>query len=436
MKLAETAFSELGETMVSERLDFGLEIVVFPKPGYQKKYAAFATPYGAVHGEFWTAGRRRVRVPAGVAHFLEHKMFEQPELNVLQRFSELGASPNAYTGETYTVYLFSTVNRFAECFDLLLDYVQNPYFTEENVRKEQGIIGQEIRMYHDDPRAMVMLNFLQAMYHRHPLRDWVLGTEESIGQITKDLLYELHRTWYHPGRMTICVVGDVEPVAVVEQVRQDMAPRGYTAPDPAQCVWADEPAGPARAEVRHRMRVVRPYVQLGVKGTPPEQEVRSRAGRLRRHLTGELVLETLVGRASPVYYDLYQDGTVTEQYWFSYDWYPQASYVAVGGETANPDRFRERIWATLEAARDGAIDERAFETARRKAYGEFLAHLDVPENQAHGYIAYKFLEMDFFQVPEVIRSIGLDEARAWLQTVIREDRSVASVVEPLDGKER
>lgn len=445
MSLERLEYPGLGETVYHAKLDAGPAVFVVKKPGFQKKYATFATPYGGANGAFRVAGEgRAVEPPAGVAHFFEHKLFEEPDGNALNKLTDLGTSPNAYTGFNYTVYLFSTVDRFTEAFDILLDYVQHPYFTDENVAKEQGIIGQEIRMYDDMPRWVVYDNFLRAAYHRLPLRDGILGTVESIGRITKELLFDIHRTFYHPGRMTICVVGDLDPEAVVDQVRRDMEPRGYGPPAPAELLWPEEPAPPAQPRIERRMKVGRPHVVLGLKG-PPERVAplgtpEGPAGgdgaadaRLRRYLAAELALEAVFGKTTPLYWELYEDGTVTEQFQFEVEWFPRASHALVAGETNRPEKFERRLRAALEDARDRGLDPDTWERVRRQAVGRFYGWLDTPEHLAHGFISLRFLGMEFYRIPEALEAVTREEAEAWLREVVKPAQWVVSAVLPTEG---
>src|SRR5690606_17846313 len=232
----------LQEQVYQARLDNGLGVFVMPKPGFHKKYAVFSTRYGSVDNRFRRPDRDEViQVPDGIAHFLEHQLFQDASGHVFNAFADLGASVNAYTSYTMTSYLFSTTDNFPQAFDKLLDFVQAPHFTEAGVRKEIGIIEQEIRMYQDFPRHRLSQNLLQALYHVHPVRIDIAGTVESIREITADTLQLCYDTFYHPSNMAVLVVGDVEPDAVLQQVLDDMAGRRYSFRPPVQRLFDPEP---------------------------------------------------------------------------------------------------------------------------------------------------------------------------------------------------
>ena len=224
------SYPSLGQEVEEATLDNGLKVVLLKKPGFQKKYITFSTHYGGMDSVFIKPGETEpTTVPDGIAHFLEHKLFEEPDgVNVLDRYSKMGASPNAYTGQFYTVYLCSLVDEFRAAMDLLLDYVQRPYFTDENVEKEQGIIEQEIQMGLDNPQRAAYYNLIEGLFHRHPARIRVIGSVESIRQITKELLYMCHDTFYHPSNMVVTVAGDVSFDEVADIVTADMSQRSYT----------------------------------------------------------------------------------------------------------------------------------------------------------------------------------------------------------------
>jgi len=429
MDLANVAWEEMKTNLQRATLPGGMEVAVWPRPGFHRKYAAFGTHFGAIDREFRTAGGERIRVPAGIAHFLEHEMFEKPDRPVMDVFSALGADPNAYTGTAYTIYLFSTVDNFDEALTTLLGYVQHGVFTAESVAKQKGIIEQEIRMYLDHPSFMVYANLLQAMYRHHPIRDYVAGTVESIQGVTPDLLSACHSTFYDPRRMILCVVGDVDPARVVELA--EGAVRVPAGPPPVvERFYPDEPAGVVEARVTREMLVSRPYAFVGFKG--PQVDPRGPEG-LRREIMASFGLQVLFGEATSWYQELYQDGTITEGFGAGYEQYPRASFVLVGGQSEHPERLVERVYRRVEDAHRQGLDPAGFERVRRQMLGNVPAMLDQPESLAHEYITYRFLDWDLMSVPAVIRTLDMEEVLAFVKTNLSLEATAVSTVTPPEG---
>jgi len=293
-------FNTIGENCYFEQLQNGLPVFVVPKPGYSKAFAAFVTSYGGMHQRFTTDCFHDT--PAGIAHYLEHKMFDMKWGNALQALSSAGASPNAFTASDITAYYFTCTEHFTENLRTLLQFVSTPYFTPESVQKEQGIIGQEIGMVEDNPDWCMYQNLLQGLYCHHPLRNSIIGTKDSIAQIDADTLYACHKAFYHPGNMVLCVAGDVDPRQVISlarmtltQDKQAVAQKDYGEPEPAQS---------NRQEISCQMEVSAPNFILAFKAKPFS------AGKegLRQSILADTAAELLCGRSSPLYTRLYQGG--------------------------------------------------------------------------------------------------------------------------------
>ena len=425
-------FANLGQEVEEATLPSGLRVVLLRKPGYQCKYITFSTHYGGMDSAFIRPGETEpTRVPDGIAHFLEHKLFEQPDgTNVLDQYSRMGASPNAYTGQYYTVYLCSLVEDFEEGFDLLLDYVQTPYFTDESVAKEQGIIEQEIQTGLDSPIRMAYYNLIESLYHVHPARIRVIGTVASIRQITKELLYRCHDTFYHPSNMMVVVAGDVSFDKVLRLVERDMEGRGYEKRGPIRRIIPDEPDGVREAEIRHKMKVSRPYVLMGFKGRL-DRDGATGAEYYRRLVAAELALDATLGKSAQGYWELYEQGVISSRYGYSLSTYPRIAHFYVGCETEAPDQFRDRVTELLARARDGGVDEDRFEEARKRAIGQFMSVLDDLQDLVHLYVTHAFDGLDYFERREILDRVTPADATEFLQEFIQDDRRVFSVVEPL-----
>ncbi|PKM80037.1 MAG: peptidase M16, partial [Firmicutes bacterium HGW-Firmicutes-13] len=295
----------LKETVYADTLFPGLEVFVLPKKGYNKKYASFATKFGSIDSKFYVGKNGGVlEVPDGVAHFLEHKLFEEEGGNVFDEFGRLGASANAYTNFNMTNYLFSSTDNFEECFELLLNFVQKPYFTKESVEKEKGIIEQEIRMYQDNPGWRIFFNLLGLLYRVHPVRKDIAGTVESIQEIDENVLYKCYQTFYHPSNMALFVVGDLDAPKIIEQVKVNLEKRNYEVLGEIKRIYPEEPAGIAKRVAEENMEVSQPLLNLGFK----DRNI-GFTGRdlLKKEISTELLLEIIFGKSSGLYDKLYDE---------------------------------------------------------------------------------------------------------------------------------
>ena len=300
-------YSALHESMQTRTLANGLRICYLPKKGFSKTFAILATDFGSVDASFTFEGKR-YDTPAGVAHFLEHKMFEDEDGNALQKFARTGASPNAFTSHTMTAYHFSCTDRFEENLEILLKFVFTPYFTDENVEKERGIINQEIRMVEDTPNWEVFVGAYEGLYRNHPVRVSIPGSEESISHITPELLYTCHRAFYSPKNMALVVCGtaDFEQVC---RMAEEISPQD--APEIGQRHYGERRAEVHQPVVTRKMQVSLPQCMVGFKDEP----VPAGESRLRRSLIGDLAVRILCGDTSPLYAKLYEKRLLAHSGW-------------------------------------------------------------------------------------------------------------------------
>jgi len=425
----QTIYSQLlQERVVHTRLAAGLEVFVMPRPGFHKRYAVLSTRYGSIDNRFRRPGAAEVtEVPDGIAHFLEHQLFEDPEGHVFNGFAALGASVNAYTSHIMTSYLFSTTDNFTQALDRLLDFVQQPHFTPEGVKKEIGIIEQEIRMYQDQPRHRLGMNLLEALYHVHPVRIDIAGTVESIRRIDPETLYTCYDTFYHPSNMALFVVGDVDPDAVLAQVEADVGARGYQPRPPVERLYPEEPPGVARIRVEAVLPVARPLYALGFKdsGTP--------AGgleRLRREVTMSLVLSAALGRSSQLFQELYDADLVDDRFGARYTSGGSFAHTIIGGETRDPDALHARLTEGLERLREQGLAEEDLRRVQRQAVGEFVQLFNSLEFIANGFLYYHFLGGSLFDYLDQLRSVTLDEANRVLREQLDPAQAAVSIVRP------
>ncbi len=446
MRIDRCQYPGLGETIYSATLDSGLRVYVMPKPGYNKKYATFATHYGSVDSHFVVPGRTEpTKVPDGIAHFLEHKMFEKEWGNIFDKFSRLGAMTNAFTTYTSTSYLCSTTEEFLECLDLLIELVTRPYFTDESVAKEKGIIGQEIRMYEDSPRWRVRDNLLTALYHRHPVRINIAGTVESIEGITKDLLYQCYNTFYRPENMNLFITGEIDPAWAVDHVAGlvrtttaggapptgGAAPTAITAADGGiKRFFPPEEPTVNQPIIEEAMAVAVPLVLIGFK----DRDVGYDGPKLlEKTVYLELLLDALLGRSSTIYESLYQEGLIDERFSFDYDGERDYGHAVIGGESPDPDRLRERLAeALMQAAREG-LDPAAFERTRRKLTGGFIAGFNSPEFAAHNFTLFRFKDVDIFDYLTALERADIGGADRRMKDLLDPAAMAVSVVRPKES---
>ena len=423
--MAKREYAQLQETLYSERLDNGLEVHVLPKPGFTKTYAVFQTRYGSVDNHFRPPGGQPIRVPDGIAHFLEHKMFEEPEGDVFARFASQGASANAYTSFDRTVYLFSATRSVDANLTTLLDFVQHPYFTDENVEKEKGIIIQEINMYQDNPDWRVYYGLIGALYRNHPVHIDIAGTAESVRSITKEMLYDCYRTFYHPSNMSLFVVGGVDPEATLALVRANQADKSFGPGGDIVRLFDEEPMQIRQALIETKLPVSLPKCLFGFKEEPVAADGET---AVRRELAIKVALDALLSGSSPLYQALYDDNLISDGFGFEYNTGPGYAFSVIGGDTRDPQEMVERISAALEESAARGLDPDTFERTRRKKIGAYLRMLNSPEAIAGEFTRYRNKGADLFELIGVYESLTLEEANARLREHVHPQRRAVSVV--------
>ena len=418
-------FPRLGENCYELTLENGLTVCVILRPGFVKTYAMFATGYGGMNLRYRMDGEMQ-ESPAGVAHFLEHKMFDTKEGNALQILSANGASPNAFTAADITAYYFDCTQRFAENLRVLLSFVSRPYFTPESVEKEQGIIGQEIRMIEDNPDWCLYQNLLRALFRHHSLRIPIAGSVESIAEITDDILYRCHKAFYCPGNMVLCVVGNVDPEQVVE-IAREVLPTEKSAvaeKDPGQA----EPEFSERERITVEMEVSAPNFLLGFKAPPhPEGEA-----DLRLQLLGELAGEILTGESSPLYARLYGAGLIDKSFSVSYESYPGAAFLMLGGESERPEAVFEALLEEGDRIRREGVDRDLFRRCKKAAYGFRVRALNAMEHASVQLVRGRLKGYHYYRFPELYDTINPEDVQCFLTDLICRERAALSVVRPME----
>lgn len=418
-------YDSVKETLYFETLDNGLEVYVLPKEGFKKTYATFTTRYGSIDHHFQVEGEEEIRVPDGIAHFLEHKMFEEPDGDVFAKFSEKGASSNAFTSFDRTTYLFSATSAVDEHLMTLLDFVQNPYFSEESVTKEKGIIGQEIKMYQDNPGWRVYYGLLESLFQRHSIRIDIAGTIESINRIDRDTLLKCYHTFYHPTNMMVFVVGGVDPEQIAQIVRNNQAAKSFDPQGEIKRFYEDEPEEVGEKKRIIHLPVAQPKCLIGFKELLDSQQ---KTDRNRHEVASWVMMDLLFGQSSECYQSLYNEGLIMDGFGSEYNQYPDFAYSAVGGDTKDPDLLVERIHSFIQKNLAEGIDEQAFERAKRKRIGSLLRLMNSPESIAYEFAKYKYRGIDLFELLPAMESLTSDEVYERMKSHMRADRMSVSIV--------
>ncbi len=419
-------FKQLDEVLYTETLENGLRVMVLPRKGFSKRLAYFVTDYGAVHTRFSLDGTEYT-APAGVAHYLEHKLFDMPGgRDVSAEFAQLGAMTNAFTSYDMTAYYFSCTDSFDRCLKLLLEFVSTPYFTEESVIKEQGIIDQEIGMNEDAPDSVIFEKMVQGLYHTHPIRVPILGTSESIREITPETLHLCHRAFYTPGNMLLCVVGDVEPEAVADMARQVLGTEEKSVG--VKLPFAFEPDSCVEPEMTCPMEVAMPMFSLAFKC----DALGKGDAAIRQELVADLAAEVLFGESSPLYLKLYEEGIIDSSFGGGFETIDGCAMLLINGDSDDPAAVRDAVLArAAEIEREG-IDEVSFQRLKRSAFGRRIRGLDSFDSTCFRLCAYAFSDLDYFRFPEIYRQIEAEEIRDFIRRVVREEGCTLSVITPIE----
>ena len=422
----EQIYPQLGERLYRKVLPNGLTVLVVPRPGFSKSLAYFATDFGSVHTDFILDGQA-VLTPAGIAHYLEHKLFDLPGgRDVSEEFAALGANVNAFTSYDMTAYLFSCTANFEKCLRLLLEFVSTPYFTEQSVAKEQGIIGQEIGMNEDSADTRVFENLMGAMYACHPIRVPILGTVETISRITPEYLHTCHKAFYHPENMVLCVVADVDP-GLVAQMAQEMLP---SQPRPQVQPLTDWPEliQCHTPYVENTMEVAMPMFQLGFKCEP----IGTGEAAIRQEIVGDLAAEALFGESSQLYLELYEKGLIDSSFGGGFETVQGMSMLTASGDSDDPKAVRDAILARAMTLAETGIPMADFLRMKRSALGRRLRDLDSFDSTCFRLCAYHFSDFDYFCFPQVYQDVQEQEVRAFLSRVITPERCALSVIRPAE----
>ena len=419
-KITEIKSALLGDKYYKIDHNSGLTIYLYPKPDYNSKYAIFGTRYGSVNNAFSLDGGEVKKVPDGIAHYLEHKMFECEDGDAFLKYAKTGANANAYTSFDKTCYLFSCADNFDESLNILLDFVQRPYFTEETVAKEQGIIGQEIRMYDDSAEWRVMFNMLENMYHTHPVQLDIAGTVESIAQITPELLYDCYYTFYNLNNMALCVAGDLTPEDVLKTADKLLKPcEKHT----IESYFEDEPYEVVKDYVEQAFPVSVPLFNLGFKD-------KAHIVSQKEMAEIEILIEVLTSPSSELYKILDDKKLINQS--FDSEYFNGQGYNAVffSGESRNPEEAAKVIRDYITDIKQKGISAEAFEIAKREVYGDAVSALNSVDNIANTMMEFHFNNIDIFGIIDDISECSLDDVNNRLSSMLDVNNSTLSVIKP------
>ena len=416
-------YPRLGEQVIWQQLPNGLPIAIVPRPGFTKKLCYFVTDFGAIHTAFTMDGKD-YQVPAGIAHYLEHKMFDLPDRDVTAEFAALGAIPNAFTSYDLTAYYFSCTENFPQALDLLLEFVSTPYFTDETVRKEQGIIGQEIDMNRDNPDTQIFEMLMENMYENHPIRVPILGDRGSIARITPQTLTACHRAFYRPDNMLLCIVGDVDPEEVADIAQKRL---GNPQLPPVSRVrrWEEAMTCPA-AYGEKTMDVSMPTFHLGFKSEPWEPG----EAAVRREITAELAAEALFGESSRLYQSLYEQGLIDTSFGGGFETIDGMSLFTASGDSNDARAVVDAILNRAGEIAEKGLEEADFLRMKRSALGRRIRSLDSFEATCYRLCAYYFSGFDYFRFPAIYQSVSLPDVQAFLKSTVTAQRMSLAVIYP------
>lgn len=398
----------------------GLTIYIYPKEGYKSTYAIFGTKYGSVNTRFRIDDGEEITVPDGIAHYLEHKLFESEDGDAFTRYAATGANANAYTSFDKTCYLFSCTEKFEESLEILLDFVQAPYFTAETVAKEQGIIGQEIKMYDDSPDWRVTFNTLAGMYHKHPVRIDIAGTVESIAEITADKLYECYNSFYNLNNMVLCIAGNTTVEQVLSVADRMLKP---CEKHKIENIFEDEPYEVAQKYVEQKFPVTIPLFCLGFK-----ENVGSKAATTQQLAYTDILLFMMASSSSKLYNRLLEDGLINATFYYEHQEGPNYSAVVFGGESRNPKKTAEIIKDAIREFKSSGIDRQEFELAKRAVYGDAISGFNSTEGIANTLVDMHFNGRELFAYVDSIANATVEDIEKRLAEMLDPDNCTLSVV--------
>ena len=411
------------EKVYIEKLENGLTVMIIPKQDIQKKYIIWGTHYGSNDSTFIIPGEEKETVvPKGVAHFLEHKLFEQENgTNSLDVLTSLGVNANAYTTNDHTAYLYECTDNFYEALDEFMDYVQHPYFTDENVEKEKGIIGQEIMMYDDYPEWKVYLNALEAMYHNNPVKLDITGTIETISKIDKDILYKCYNTFYNPSNMVLVAAGTFEPEKLLEEIKKRLIPNKSNGE--IKRIYPEEPETIVKERIEQKMQVSQSLYTIGIKDKPVKNEQ-----KVKKHIAIEIILNILIGTSSNLYQKLYKQGIIYNMPSLEYEFTDEYAHILLTGQSNDTEKLYGELRNEIGRLKKDGICEEDFNRIKKMIYGGYIKEYEDVADIARMFLSDYFKGIISFEYLEEIEGINVEYVHQVLKDVFKNENMVISVI--------
>ena len=413
--------NKIKEKLYIEKLENGLTVMVIPRKNVRKKYIICGPNFGSIDNKFIIPGNSETtELPDGVAHFLEHKMFEQESgVNSLDTLTALGVNANAYTTNDHTAYLYEATDNFYEALDEYMDYIQNPYYTDENVEKEKGIIGQEINMYEDYPEWQVYLNAMKCMYKELPIRLDIAGSIDSISKITKEMLYDCYNNFYTPSNMAMVICGDFDPEEVIEEIRKRITIKENK--ELPKRIYPEEPEEINQKEMVVKMQLSNPLFTIGFKDKVEKDMV-------KKHIAIEIILNTLFGKSSKLYRELSEKNILLGTLDLEYDYSKEYAYILINGQSREPKKVIQRINEEIENAMKNGLNEEDFLRNKKKIYGDHIVEYNSVEETARMFLVDYFKGVNSFDYLEEYENVTKEYAEKVLKQVLDKSKEVTSIV--------
>lgn len=429
MDMICTKNEKTGEVLYHKKHSSGLNIYIMPRKDYSSSYAIFGTKYGSVDSEFIVPGENEVtKVPDGIAHYLEHKLFDQPDgTNVFDSFSRFGGNANAFTSFNMTAYLFSSTSDFSENLKILMDYVQKPYFTAESVQKEQGIIGQEINMYDDSPGWRVFFNLLGCLYQKNPVKIDIAGTVDSIAKIDEKILYKCYNTFYNLSNMTLFVTGDFDVCEVLDVIESSII-KSNPFNEEIKRIYPEEPKEISAKKKEIKLSVAMPMFMIGFK----DNDCGFGGDKLlKKTIETDILIKMLFSKSSPLYEKLYNSNLITPSFGAEFSPQTDYGYTAIEGESNDPQKVYDIIIEYIDNLREKGLSEEDFIRAKKSVWGKYIRSYNNIEDFAHQFLQDSFMDINYFNYYETYKTVTFEDVKKRFLSHFDKNFSAISIVNPI-----
>ena len=410
---------QIDEKVYIEKLDNGMKVIIIPNKNTNKKYIIWGTKFGSIDNHFVEPiTNKEIKVPDGVAHYLEHKMFEQESgIDSLYTLMALGLDANAYTTNDHTAYLFSCTDNFYKGLNELMDYVQHPYFTDENVEKERGIIGQEIQRYDDEPFWKLYNNAMKCLYKNNPITIDTAGTIETISYITKETLYDCYNTFYHPSNMVMCICGNFEPNELLDEIKKRLIPREKIGE--IKRIYPEYENDINQRYIEKKMQVNMPLFMIGYRDFEKEESY------IKKDLAFKIIFNCILGKCSKTYQRLYDEGLLMSEIDLDFEFSDEFSHILFSGETKDPEKLNQIVIESLEKE---DITKEDFERSLKRIYGELVTEYDDVEQIGRMFLANSIKGLNSLEYIDEIGKITLDYVNEIKTKVFKKEKSILSII--------